>query len=200
MDNSIVDTIILHDQECNTGTETQAKTGTQGLLMQAHSNCTSSQDSRTQGAPEAMSKKSPPEQSLVQIILSKEATELSQDSGYSNSLEAMVQFGQTSPPSHDLAYRLSTQYFRTQDAPEAMLKIEGRTSTSEPLSNIIQTKAVKIGEQESTILDNINTTIQQEVWTKEKECDMSNQVSAHLHLFKLVSRWMRPLKRPRQGM
>jgi hypothetical protein len=78
--------------------------------------------------------------------LPKEATELSRDLGYSNALEAMVQFGHTSPPSHALASILSTQDTRTQDAPGAMLKIEGRTRTSEPLWKILQTKAAKIGE------------------------------------------------------
>jgi hypothetical protein len=88
-DNSVVETRRLQGQECNTGPEAQATTGTQGLLVQAHRNCTSSQDARIQDAPEAMAKMYPPEQSLVQMILSKEATELSQDLGYSNAPEAM---------------------------------------------------------------------------------------------------------------
>jgi hypothetical protein len=66
--------------------------------MQAHRNCTSSQDARIQDAPEAMAKISPPEQSPVQMTLPNESTELSQDLGYSKALESMVQFGQTSPP------------------------------------------------------------------------------------------------------
>jgi hypothetical protein len=81
--------------------------------MQAQSNCTYCQDARTQDAPEAMSIFFPPEQSLVQMILSKEATELPQDSGYSTAPEAMVQFEQTSPSSHALASRLSTIFQNT---------------------------------------------------------------------------------------
>jgi hypothetical protein len=134
--------------------------------VQSHRKCTSSQDARTRGALEAMSKFTPPEQPILQMILSKEATELSQDSGYSPALGAMVKFGQMIPPSHALDSTLSIQDFITQDAPEAMLKIEGSTSTSEPIWNILQTKAVNIGEQESTIMNNSDTTMQQEVWTK----------------------------------
>jgi hypothetical protein len=91
--------------------------------MQAHRKCTSSQDVRVQDAPEAMAKLSPREQSLLQMTLPKESTELSQDLGYSNALEDMVQFGQTSPSSHALASRLSTQDTRTQDAPGICSKL-----------------------------------------------------------------------------
>jgi hypothetical protein len=163
---SIVETRRLQGQDCNTGPEAQDKTGTQGLLIQEHMNFTSSQYARTQGAPEAMSKFSPPRPPLVQMIISKEATELSQDSGYSPAPEAMVKCGQMSPPSHALASILSNKKIRTQDAPEAMLRIEDRTSISEPLWNILQTKAAKIGEQESTIMNNSDTIMHQERWTK----------------------------------
>jgi hypothetical protein len=108
------------------------------------------------------------------MILSEEATELSQDSGYSPVPGDVVKFGPMSPPSlppsHVLASRLSTKDFRTQDAPEAMLKIEDRTSISEPLWNILHTKVAQIGEQEITIMNNSDTNMQQEGWTKEKEC------------------------------
>jgi hypothetical protein len=67
----------------------------------------------------------------------KEANGSSQDSGYSTALEAMVKFGKTSPPSQALAISLFTQYARNQDAPEAMPKIEGRTSMAEPLWTIL---------------------------------------------------------------
>jgi hypothetical protein len=120
-----------------------------------------------------MAKNSSHEQSLVQMTFPKEATGISQDSGYSNAPEAMVQFGQTSPPSHALATSLSTQDTRTQDAPEAVPKIEGRTSTSEPLWTILQNKAAKIRDQEITIMNNIDTTMQQEGWTKDTDCDIS---------------------------
>jgi hypothetical protein len=42
------------DQVGITGPEAMAKTGTQGLPFQLHKTFTSSQDARTQGAPEAM--------------------------------------------------------------------------------------------------------------------------------------------------
>jgi hypothetical protein len=193
--NSIVETRILQCQECNTGPKAQDTTTTQGLLMQAHRNYTSSQDARTQGAPEDMFKCPPPGQPLVHIILSKEATELSQDSGYSPALESMVKFGQMIHPSHALVSRVSTQYFRTQDAPEAMLKIEVRTSLSEPLWNILQTKAAKIGEQENTITKNRDTNIQQEGWTKEKECYMS---ALQLSEYEVNNIIMPPLLEPSQ--
>jgi hypothetical protein len=103
----------------------------------------------------------------------KEATEISQDSRCSNAPEYMVQFGQTCPPSHALATIISTQDTKTQDVPEAVLKIEGRTSTSEPLWNVLYNKATKIGDQESTIMNNNDNTIHQEGWTKDTNCDMS---------------------------
>jgi hypothetical protein len=159
-DNSMVEARRPQCPECITVPYSQAKSGTQGLPMQSHRNCTSSHNARIQDSPEAMAKNSPPEHSLVQMTLPKEATELSQDLGYSNEPEAMVQFGQMSPPSHALASRLSSQDTRTQDTPEAMPKIEGRTSTSEPLWNILQIKAAKIGELESTSMNNSDTTTQ----------------------------------------
>jgi hypothetical protein len=51
---------------------------------------------------------------------SKEAKGNSQDSGYSTAPEAMIKFGQMSPPSQFLVISLFTQYARTQDAPEAL--------------------------------------------------------------------------------
>jgi hypothetical protein len=52
----------------------------------------------------------------------KEAKGNSQDSGYSTAPEAMVKFGQMSPPSQALAISLFTQDARNQDVPEAMGK------------------------------------------------------------------------------
>jgi hypothetical protein len=49
-----------------------------------------------------------------------------QDSGYSTAPEAMVKFGQTSSPSPALAISLFTQYARTRDAPEAIVKLVSR--------------------------------------------------------------------------
>jgi hypothetical protein len=50
----------------------------------------------------------------------KEAKGNSQDSVHSTAPEAMVKFGQMSPPSQALSISLFTQDARTQDAPEAM--------------------------------------------------------------------------------
>jgi hypothetical protein len=50
----------------------------------------------------------------------KEAKVNSQDSGYSTTLEAMVKFGQTIPPSPSLAISLITHDSRTKYALEAM--------------------------------------------------------------------------------
>jgi hypothetical protein len=55
-----------------------------------------------------------------QMTCHKETKGNSQDSGYSTALEAMVKFGQTSPPSPSLAISLFTQDTRTQDVTEAM--------------------------------------------------------------------------------
>jgi hypothetical protein len=60
------------------------------------------------------------EQLQEQKTLPKEAHGISQYSGYNTALEAMVKFGQTSPPSQDLATSLFTQDARNQDAPEAI--------------------------------------------------------------------------------
>jgi hypothetical protein len=150
-----------------------------------------------QDAPEAMAKISPHTQSLVQMTLPKEANELSQDLGYINALEYMVQFGQTIPPSRALATRLATQDTRTQDAPEAMPKIEYRNSTSEPLWNILQTKAAKIGEQESTIMNDLYTTMYQEGWIKDTDCDtLASHLSEYGANTILLPPLVEPLQRP----
>jgi hypothetical protein len=52
----------------------------------------------------------------------KEEKVNSQDSGYSTVPEAMVQCGQMSPPSQDLAISLCPQDASIQDAPEAIGK------------------------------------------------------------------------------
>jgi hypothetical protein len=64
----------------------------------------------------------------------KEENESSQDSGYSTALEAMVKFGQMSPPSQALAISLFTQYARTQDAPEAMVKFSSHEQLQEQMT------------------------------------------------------------------
>jgi hypothetical protein len=79
-----------------------------------------------QDAPETMGKCSSHEQVQENMTFPKEANGNSQDSGYSPAPEAMVKFGQTSPPSQALSISLFTQDSRTQDAPEAMAKLSSR--------------------------------------------------------------------------
>jgi hypothetical protein len=104
----------------------------------------SPQDSKTQDAPEAMVKLSYREQMQEQMTLPKEAHGISQESSYNTALEAMVEYGQKSPPSRALATSPFTQDAINQDAPEAMPKSEGRTSIAEPLWTILQNKAAKV--------------------------------------------------------
>jgi hypothetical protein len=106
-----------------TGPEALANTGSQGLPFQSHKNFHSSQDARTQDAPEAMGKISSHKQVQEQITsCPKEAKGNSQDSGYSTGPQAMVRFGQTSPSYQALSISLFTQDTRNQDVPEAMGK------------------------------------------------------------------------------
>jgi hypothetical protein len=103
-----------------TGTEALANTGPQGLPFQSHKTFHSSQDARIQDAPEARGKFSSHEQVQDQMTCPKEANGNFQDSGYSTAPEAIVKYGQMSPPSQALAISLFTKYDRIQDAPEAM--------------------------------------------------------------------------------
>jgi hypothetical protein len=64
----------------------------------------------------------------------KEAKGNSQYSGYSTAPEAMVKFGQMSPPSQALAISLITQDVRTQDAPEAMVKFSSHEQVQEQMN------------------------------------------------------------------
>jgi hypothetical protein len=84
----------------------------------------------------------------------------------------MVNFGQMSPHFQALAISLFTQYTRNQDAPEAMPKIEGRNSMAEPLWTILQNKVAKKGDYESNIMKDSDAIMQQEVCTKDTDCDM----------------------------
>jgi hypothetical protein len=61
------------DQLCITGMEDTAKTGIQGVLFQSKKTFNSSQDTRTQDAPEAMVKISSHEQLQEQMNLPEEA-------------------------------------------------------------------------------------------------------------------------------
>jgi hypothetical protein len=68
-------------------------------------------------------KKSSHEQFQEQMPFPKDAKINSQDSGYSTTQEAMFKFGQKIPPSPYLAISLSPQYAKTQNAPEAIVKL-----------------------------------------------------------------------------
>jgi hypothetical protein len=85
----------------------------------------------------------------------------------------MVKFGQTTPPSQDLAISIFTQDARKQDVQGAVPKIEGRTSMAEPVWTILQNKAAKIGDHESTTMKDSDTIMQQSGYTKDTDCDMS---------------------------
>jgi hypothetical protein len=112
-------------------------------------------------------------------------------------LDVLVKFGQTNPPSQALAISLSTQDTRNQDAPEAMPKIEGKTSMAEPLWTILQNKADKIGYHESTIMKYSNTIMQQEGWKKDTDFDMSaSKLSEYGANNLLLPHLVEPLQRP----
>jgi uncharacterized protein YyaL (SSP411 family) len=104
----------------------------------------SPQDAKTQDALEAMVKFSSHEEVQEQMTLPKEEYGISQESRYNTAPEAMVEYGQTSPPSQALSTSPFTQDSRNQDAPEAMPKIEGRNSMAELLWTIVQNKAAKV--------------------------------------------------------
>jgi hypothetical protein len=80
----------------------------------------------------------------------------------------MVQFGQTRLPSQALATSIVTQDAKNQDALEATPKIDGRTSTAEPLWTMFQNKTAKIGDHESTTRKDSDMIMQQEGWTIDK--------------------------------
>jgi hypothetical protein len=127
----------------------------------------------------------------------KEAKGISQDSRYITAPEAMVESGQTIPPSQDLAISLLNQYARTQDAREAMPKIEGRTSMAEPLWTILQNKTAKIGDHESTTMKDSDTIMQQAILKKETDCDISaSQLSEYGAKNIILPPLVEPLQQP----
>jgi hypothetical protein len=130
-------------------------------------------DTRTQDALEEMVKFYSHEQLQEKMTLHKEAHGISQDSGYNTAPEAMVKFGQMSPPSQDLATSLFTQDARNQDVPEAMSKSEGRTNMAEPLWPTLQNKAAKVVDHESNTMQDSGMIMQQAGWTKDMDCDTS---------------------------
>jgi hypothetical protein len=102
-----------------------------------------------------------------QMTLPKEAHGISQDSRYNTAPEAMVKYGQTSPPYQALATSPFTQDAINQDALEAMPKSQGRTSMYEPLWTTLQNKSAKLGDHENNTMQDSNTIMQQEYWTKD---------------------------------
>jgi hypothetical protein len=93
----------------------------------------------------------------------------------------MVKFGPMSPPDQALANSPFTQDARNQDVPEDMPKSEGRTSMAEPMWTILQNKAAKVGDPESTTMKDSDTIIQQAGWTKDTDCDTSaSQLSEYV--------------------
>jgi hypothetical protein len=85
----------------------------------------------------------------------------------------MVKFGKTSPPSHALSTSPFTPDARNQDVSEAMPKSEGMTSMAETLWTILQNKASKVGDHESNTMQDSDTIMHQEGWTKYNDCDTS---------------------------
>jgi hypothetical protein len=69
-----------------------------------------------------------------QLPFPKDAKVNSQDSGYSTTPEAMIKFGQTIPPSPALVISLSPQDVKTQDAPEAMVKLSSHEQVQERMT------------------------------------------------------------------
>jgi hypothetical protein len=121
----------------------------------------STQDAKTQDAPVAMVKLYSHEQVQEQMTIPEEANGISQESRYNTALGAMVEYGQTSPPSQALAASPFTQDARNQDAPEAIPKSEGRTSMAEPLWTILQNKADKVVYHEIVTMQDSNMILQQ---------------------------------------
>jgi hypothetical protein len=183
---------------CITGPEALAKNGTQGVLFQSQRTCNSSQDAKTQDALEAMVKISSYQHMLEQMTFPKEETGGYQYPGYNTALEAMVQFGQMSPP-QSLAISLFAQDTRYQDAPEAMPEIEGRTMTAESFWTMSQNKAAKTGDHKSTIMKDSDAIIHQEGWAKDTDtdCDMSDsQLNKYGANNILLPPLVEPLQRP----
>jgi hypothetical protein len=117
-----------------TGPEALANIGPQGLPCQSQKTFHSYQDARLQDTPEAMGNFPSHEQVQVQMTRLNEAKGNSQDSGYSTAPEAMVKFGQMSPPSPALSISLFTQDARTQDAPEALYFFSSHDQVQEQMT------------------------------------------------------------------
>jgi hypothetical protein len=155
------------------------------------------QDAKTQDVPEAMVKLYSHEQVQEQMTRPKEEHGISQESRYNDALESIVESGQTSHPSQALATINFTQDARNQDALEAMPKSEGRTSMAEPLWTILQNKAANVVDHESNTMQDSNTIMYQEGWTKDNDCDTSaSQLSEYGATNLLLPPLTEPLQRP----
>jgi hypothetical protein len=97
----------------------------------------SPQDAKAHNVSEDMVKLSSHEQVQEQMTLPKEAHGFYQESRYNSAPEAMVKYGQMSPPYQALATSPFTRYARNQDALEDIPKSYGRTSMAEPLWTIL---------------------------------------------------------------
>jgi hypothetical protein len=134
------------------------------------------------------------EQVQEQMTPPKEAHGIYQDSRYNNAPEAMVE---TSHPSQALATSPFTQGAINQDAPEPMTKSEGRTSMAEPLWTLLQKKATKVVDHEINTMQDSNTIMQQQGWTKGNDIDTSaSQLSEYGATNLLLSPLAEPLQRP----
>jgi hypothetical protein len=132
-----------------------------------------------------------------QMTCPNESNGSSQDPGYNTAPEAMVPFGQMSPPSQSLAISIFSQDARKQDASDALPKTDGRTMTAEPLWTVSQNKAAKIGDHEGTIRKVIDAIMQQEVWANDTECDIAaTQLIEYGANNILLSPLIEPLQRP----
>jgi hypothetical protein len=121
-----------------------------------------------------MGKCSSREQVQEHMTLPKEAHWIYQESRYNNAPEAMVESGQTSHPSNALATSPFTQDAINQDAPEAMPKSEGRASMDEPLWTILQNKEANVVYHDSNTMQDSNTIMKQDGWTKDNDCETSS--------------------------
>jgi hypothetical protein len=109
----------------------------------------------------------------------------------------MVESRQIIHPSQALSTSLFTQDSRNQDAREAMPKIEGMTIMAEPLWTILQNKAAKVVHHESSTLQDSNTIMHQEGWTKDNDFDTSaSQLSEYWANNLLLPPLAEPLQQP----
>jgi hypothetical protein len=130
----------------------------------------------------------------------------------------MVKFGQTRPPAQALATSPFAQDAIKKDAPEAMLKSEGRTIMAEPLWTILQNNAAKVGDHKVTQCKIVTRSCSKRAEKRTRSVTLKihnlanmglnifychlwqSHFSDHLHRLDSVNRWMRLLKHPRQEM